>query len=207
MREKEDSLTLEILQAIEKKENVTQRHLAQDLGVALGLANSYLKRCARKGFIKIQQAPPNRYLYYLTPKGFAEKSRLSAQYLSSSFDFYRRASSSYSEIFAQCQADETPRLLLCGLSEMTEIAYIRAQEFKVELIGIWDADSGLDCHLGLQVFPRLDNAAECDAFIITALNNPTTVYESLQRTNPAQAIFAPEMLGLTQQQPVVMDNV
>ena len=43
------------------------------MGVALGLANSYLKRCIRKGFIKITEAPANRYLYYLTPQGFAEK--------------------------------------------------------------------------------------------------------------------------------------
>ena len=62
-KEKEDTVTLEILQAIEKKEDVTQRHLANRLDVALGLANSYLKRCVNKGLIKIQQAPANRYLY------------------------------------------------------------------------------------------------------------------------------------------------
>jgi len=28
--------------------------------------------------MKIKQAPANRYVYYLTPKGFAEKSRLTA---------------------------------------------------------------------------------------------------------------------------------
>ena len=60
---------------------MTQRHLADRLGVALGLANSYLRRCARKGLIKITQAPDNRYLYYLTPQGFTEKTRLTARYL------------------------------------------------------------------------------------------------------------------------------
>ena len=88
---REDSLTLEILETIEKNDKLTQRHLANNLGVALGLANSYMKRCVRKGLIKVHQAPANRFLYYLTPKGFAEKSRLTASYLSSSFDFYRRA--------------------------------------------------------------------------------------------------------------------
>ncbi|NIQ08836.1 MAG: winged helix-turn-helix transcriptional regulator, partial [Gammaproteobacteria bacterium] len=80
--DKKESLTLEILQAIEQNNDVTQRHLASHLGVALGLANSYLKRCVRKGLVKIQHVPANRYLYYLTPKGFAEKSRLTAKYLS-----------------------------------------------------------------------------------------------------------------------------
>lgn len=102
-QQKEDTATLEILQAIENKENITQRYLADKLGVALGLANSYLKRCVRKGLVKVQQAPANRYLYYVTPKGFAEKSRLTASYLSSSFNFYRQASDSLTHIFIQCE--------------------------------------------------------------------------------------------------------
>ena len=66
MKRKEEIATLEILQAIENKSDVTQRHLADRLDVALGLANSYLKRTVRKGLVKIQQAPANRYFYYLT---------------------------------------------------------------------------------------------------------------------------------------------
>ena len=100
MRQREEPLTLEILEAIEESSDVTQRHLARRLGVALGLANSYLKRCVRKGLIKVQQAPANRYLYYLTPKGFAEKSRLTAEYLRVSLSFYRRASDSLAAIFS-----------------------------------------------------------------------------------------------------------
>ena len=92
-REREESLTLEILAAIEARSDVTQRHLARTMGIALGLTNSYLKRCVRKGLVKIHQAPANRYLYYLTPKGFAEKSRLTARYLSVSFAFYRNPTS------------------------------------------------------------------------------------------------------------------
>jgi len=85
-KEREESRTLEVLEKIEKHNNLTQRHLADSLGVALGLANSYMKRCVRKGLIKVHQAPANRFLYYLTPKGFAEKSRLTAKYLSTSVD-------------------------------------------------------------------------------------------------------------------------
>lgn len=51
---KKDSLTLELLEAVNNESTITQRHLAERLGVALGLANSYLKRCVRKGWIKVQ---------------------------------------------------------------------------------------------------------------------------------------------------------
>ena len=70
---KEDQLTLNILDAIENQSDLSQRRLAGDLGIALGLANSYLKRCIRKGLVKVSAIPSNRYLYYLTPKGFSEK--------------------------------------------------------------------------------------------------------------------------------------
>ena len=113
-REREESLTLEILEAIEARSDVTQRHLARRTGIALGLANSYLKRCVRKGLVKIQHAPANRYFYYLTPKGFAEKSRLTGQYLSFSFKFYRRAAESCAAALARCENNGWTRVTLCG---------------------------------------------------------------------------------------------
>ena len=53
--------------------------------------NAYLKRCVKKGLVKVSGAPARRYAYYLTPQGFAEKSRLTVEYLSSSFSFFRQA--------------------------------------------------------------------------------------------------------------------
>jgi len=98
-------ITLPLLQSIEQQSDLTQRSLSKRLGLALGLTNSYLKHCIRKGLIKIEQVPANRYLYYLTPKGFAEKSRLTAKYLSSSFQFYRRASDACLQLFEQCLSE------------------------------------------------------------------------------------------------------
>ena len=83
-----NSITLGVLTAIEEDNKATQRAISQDLGIALGLTNAYLKRCVKKGFIKVRQIPANRYTYYLTPQGFAEKSRLTAEYLSISFTIY-----------------------------------------------------------------------------------------------------------------------
>ncbi|MGE5241814.1 MAG: winged helix-turn-helix transcriptional regulator, partial [Bacteroidota bacterium] len=58
--EREEQLVLELLDAVGKSSHLSQRHLASNMGIALGLANSYLKRCIRKGFIKISEAPANR---------------------------------------------------------------------------------------------------------------------------------------------------
>src|ERR1700760_2339901 len=79
----------------------SQRHIAKDLGIALGLVNAYLKRCVKKGLVKVSEAPARRYAYYLTPQGFSEKSRLTVEYLSSSFSFFRRARSDCSQVLAE----------------------------------------------------------------------------------------------------------
>ena len=84
-------IVLGVLSAVERDSHVTQRHLARELGIALGPRQRLSQRCAKKGYIKIRQVPLNRYAYYLTPRGFAEKSRLTAEYLAVSFDFFRRA--------------------------------------------------------------------------------------------------------------------
>ena len=78
-------IMLGVLEAAEQDRPVSQRQLATDLGIALGLANAYVKRCMKKGLMKVSQVPARRYSYYLTPEGFAEKARLTSEYLSFSF--------------------------------------------------------------------------------------------------------------------------
>ena len=104
----EAQITLGLLNAVHENETLTQRSAASQLGIALGLTNAYLKRCIKKGLIKVQQIPPNRYAYYLTPQGFAEKSRLTAEFLSGSFTFFRRARNQCAELLDGCgaQGDE-----------------------------------------------------------------------------------------------------
>src|SRR5690348_14739551 len=97
-------IVLGLLTSVERDHAVTQRKLARDLGIALGLVNAYLRRCVHKGFIKVSQAPLNRYAYYLTPQGFAEKSRLTAEYLTVSLHFFRQARADCAVVLGQCAA-------------------------------------------------------------------------------------------------------
>src|ERR1700691_1036610 len=93
-------IVLGLLESVERDGAQSQRKLASDLGIALGLVNAYLKRCVKKGLVKIGQTPPRRYAYYLTPHGFAEKSRLTVEYLGYSFSFFRQARAECAEIFS-----------------------------------------------------------------------------------------------------------
>tara|TARA_R110002072_G_scaffold303018_1_gene491354 strand:+ start:434 stop:1051 length:618 start_codon:yes stop_codon:yes gene_type:complete len=195
-QQKEDTATLEILQAIESKKDVTQRHLADKLDVALGLANSYLKRCVHKGLIKIHQAPANRYFYYLTPKGFAEKSRLTTEYLSSSFNFYRHASASCSDVFKHCHDLGYQKILLCGLSELAEIASLRAREQGVDIVGTLDMATHKKEFIGFPIWSSFDLLPDFDACVVTELKEPHKLIEYMRTQVDMDIVFVPEILGI-----------
>ena len=87
---KNTELELKILSKIEKSENLSQRIISKELNVALGLANSLIKKLVKKGYLKLKEAPMKRYLYYLTPQGLIEKTKLTREFLETSLFFFKR---------------------------------------------------------------------------------------------------------------------
>ena len=193
---REDSLTLEILDMVQKRSDVSQRHVARHLGVALCLANCYLKRCVRKGLIKITEAPANLYLYYLTPKGFAEKSRLTAQYLSYSFQFYRQASESCVRVVDECRHNGYTSLLLCGISDLAEIATLRAMEGQMEVVGYHDRTGTRRSFLNRAVCNEFSGCGDYHACVVTDLLEPQETYQYLLGLVDESRIFVPDVLRL-----------
>lgn len=127
---------LGLLDSVERDGAQSQRRLASELGIALGLVNAYLKRCVKKGLVKARQAPTRRYVYYLTPQGFAEKSRLTVEYLSLSFGFFRQAKDDCAVLFEEARARGFDRIALIGRSDLAEIATICALEGGVRIVAM-----------------------------------------------------------------------
>ena len=192
----ETEITLGVLEAVEENSAVTQRSVASELGIALGLTNAYLKRCVKKGLIKVNQIPPNRYAYYLTPKGFAEKSRLTAEYLSSSFTFFRRARTQCEAILSECAGQGWRRVALVGDGDLAEIATLCAREFDLELVGVLGDGPAPSGRAGLPVAGELDALGEIDAAVITDLSDPQGAFERLRGHLPEARVLAPAMLRI-----------
>jgi EPS-associated MarR family transcriptional regulator len=76
---------LRVLRLLQSNPNLTQRELADQLGVSLGKVNYCMKELAKKGLVKMQNfsSSSNKlgYAYLLTPSGVAAKARLTAEYL------------------------------------------------------------------------------------------------------------------------------
>lgn len=197
-----------MLTSIERDSAITQRKLAGDLGIALGLANSYLRRCVRKGLVKMSQVPLNRYAYYLTPQGFAEKSRLTAEYLAVSFDFFRQARGDCVVLLRQCTARGWRLVALYGAGDLAEIAVLSAGEAGIEVACVIDSgEAGRRC-AGLPVVADLAAARLAagsdglDGVILTDTVAPQARFEQLlasaaEHGLPAGCVVAPSLLGVS----------
>jgi DNA-binding MarR family transcriptional regulator len=135
----EQEVVRRILTEIERNPAISQRRLAGEIGISVGMINWHIKRCISKGLIKLQQAPLRRYLYYLTPAGFVEKAELTARFLQGSFNIFRIGREGYHDLFARCVASNWNNVVLIGRTELTELALMVAPHFgEVEIVGIID---------------------------------------------------------------------
>ena len=70
---------------IQKKPKITQRELAKELGISLGSVHYCLKALVLMGWVKIRRFNDNpdksAYLYFLTPMGLLQKSKLTLGFL------------------------------------------------------------------------------------------------------------------------------
>src|SRR5277367_4964644 len=167
----EDSrILLDLLNSVERDGGVSQRRLASELGIALGLVNAYLRRCVRKGLVKVTATPARRYIYYLTPQGFTEKSRLTVEYLSVSFSFFRRAKAECGVVFSAAAERGFHRVALAGISDLAEIAMICALDTGVKVTAVVDNRSTQSHFIGVPVALSFDAIADsCDAVMVTDL--------------------------------------
>jgi DNA-binding MarR family transcriptional regulator len=196
-----DELTLKLLNTVRDDADATQRSIANELGIALGLTNAYLKRCVKKGLIKVGQAPANRFKYYLTPKGFMEKSRLTAEFLTQSFNLFRYAREETARLYRHCNDQGWQRLVLIGASDFSEIAIFGVQDTGLD-VAVYDP-RGLDgsTFCGAPVVADLKSAADqFDAAIICDYTDAPSAYKSTLQTFPAERILVPSILDVADDQ-------
>lgn len=176
----------------------SQRRIAEELGIALGLVNAYLKRCIKKGLVKVSQAPARRYAYYLTPQGFAEKSRLTVEYLSYSFSFFRQAKADCARSFESAKERNFQNLVLCGKSDLAEIAILCAVDCGVSIVAVVDQDADApQLFVGIKVVSNFEEvSAPFDAVVITDLVNARRSFDQAVERYGPERVLVPGLLGM-----------
>ncbi|MFH1983018.1 MAG: winged helix-turn-helix transcriptional regulator [Pseudomonadota bacterium] len=176
----QDIRTLKILEEMDQDEAPSQRHLATKLNVSLGLVNSFIKRLVKKGYFKVSTIPANRVRYILTPKGAAEKTRLTYEYVQQSFLVYRDTRRKLSKIFKRLENQEIKKVVFLGVSEIAEIAYISLQETAVELVGIVDRAHAGEKFFGFKVFtPEEVSAVNFERMLVTGAEATDSVINDI----------------------------
>ena len=198
-----DRLVLGLLTSLEADGAQSQRRIAAELGVALGLVNAYLKRAIKKGFVKVGSAPARRYAYYLTPQGFSEKSRLTVQFLTDSFSLFRKAKEEYGRLFERAQALGFRRIVLAGQSDLCEIAVLCAVDGPISILAIVDPDATASRFVGVKVVSSYALVGEpFDAVVVTHLTAARSGFDQAVSNFGAEKVLAPGLLGLRPKQPL-----
>jgi len=176
----QDLRTLKILEEIDNDHTPSQRDLSKKLNISLGLVNSFVRRLANKGYFKITTIPKNRVKYILTPKGTAEKTRLTYQYIQYSFGFYRKARNNLKKVFKNLMAQSVKHVVFYGVSELAEIAYISLHETSIKMGGVVDEKKIGKIFFGSTVqSPDMLDSLSFDRIIITSINEDDTAIKKL----------------------------
>lgn len=186
-----------MLDVIETRDHVTQRSIAGELGIALGLTNIYLKRCINKGLVKVRKAPARRYAYYLTAKGFGEKARLTAKYLTRSLSFFRLAREDCSDVFGACRARGLERVVLVGAGDLCEIAILAAFDNGIQPVAVFDAETNRQRVAGVPVVRAIGALEGIDAVVVTDMKDPQGAYDRMTAALGGDKVFFPSLLRLS----------
>jgi DNA-binding MarR family transcriptional regulator len=177
--DKQDLHILRLMGELDRDGTSSQRELSQRLNISVGLVNTFLKRLVNKGYFKVKTMPRNRLKYFLTPEGLARKSRLTAEYLHYSINFYRDIKQLLLSKFDEMEGKNMKRVLFFGAGETAELAYLYLQLTGLELTGMVD-----DQKKGKNFFGFVIKGTEAvqdmdwDMILLTRLDNTE---ETIQR--------------------------
>lgn len=151
---KEDLHQFRLMEEVEKEGGiVTQRDLARRLNISLGLTNAFLKRIVRKGYFKITTVPGRTVRYILTPKGFAEKSRLTMEYIRYSLAHYQEIRRRMRLLVNKLRERDIRHVAMVGTGELAELFYLSLREAGIELKMVISLNGGGGSFLGYPITP------------------------------------------------------
>ena len=176
----EQKVMVHLLSEIERNPSFTQRGLASELGIALGLMNHYLKSCVTKGWLRASQVSPRRITYFLTPEGFLEKSSMVKDYLARSMTFFRDARSQCLEIFDHCIKHHWTTVALVGEGDLADIAQLVA----------------LGCGVDVHPMPVDGDFAGYHAVLVTDVVCPQAIYDVLKSKKDVQNLLTLRLLHI-----------
>ena len=143
---------LDILDNIENNPNATQASMASQMNVAIGTVNWHLKRLIDKGFIKIQRSEKRKLKYIITPEGISLRTKLTLDYIHSSFELYRLVRNRMNNVLDQCAEQSYRAVYIEGEGEVHEICRLTSMERSFKVLQSPDDHFPIVRIVGLKLF-------------------------------------------------------
>ena len=174
----EELRTLTLFNKVENSPDINQRKLARELDISLGLVNTYFQRVLKKGWVRAKKVKPRRWIYFLTPKGALEKSRLSLSYMHRTLESFRELKSKGDEQLRMLSEKGVSGIHLCGDDDLTEILSFCFTGLKIELLSVIPEKTLLHL-IEQQKRPKFPELKIGELIMLASLENQTLIAESL----------------------------
>ena len=142
---------LRLLEEVDSTPEVSQRHLARSLGIALGVANLLVRNLVKKGYIRTTQVGWKRWVYVLTPAGMSRKVQLTLGYIERFHDHYRRVRQLLRADLGTHTIGPDSRIAIYGPTELAELMFLVLREMEVTRIDVFDRQGTCGTFLGMPV--------------------------------------------------------
>ena len=174
----EELRTLTLFNTVENSPDINQRKLSRELDISLGLTNTYFQRVLKKGWIRAKQVKPRRWLYFLTPQGAMEKSRLSLSYMHRTLESFRELKNKGDEHLCILHEKGVSGIHLCGEDDLTEILSFCFTGFKIELLSLI-LEKNLLAEVGQNKEPKFPELKSGELIMVASLENQNLIVQLL----------------------------
>ena len=174
----EELRTLTLFNTVESRPEINQRQLARELDVSLGLTNTYFQRVLKKGWVRAQQVKPRRWLYFLTPQGALEKSRLSLSYMHRTLNSFRELKRKGDEHLRILSNKGVSGIHLCGENDLTEVLSFCFSGVEIELLSVISEKDLLD-NPEQRANPTLPELKSGEVILLASLEHRLSLVEFL----------------------------
>jgi DNA-binding MarR family transcriptional regulator len=183
-RPSEDMRDLQFLEELEKNPTISQRELSRKFNIALGVTNACIKKLARKGWVKVRGLNHRQIYYHLTSAGLGMKAKLTLKYLAYNVKLYTDLKNLFARKFLEMESNGIRRIVLYGVGDEMEVAYVTLQGVNLDLVGIVDDH---DEKQGMELFnyrvkkPEAIPSMRPDGVLITSLNDMERIFQGLKK--------------------------
>jgi hypothetical protein len=192
----EEIRDLRLLEELERNPIISQRELSHKFNIALGVTNACLRRMALKGWIQITELNRKRIGYYLTKKGFLEKSKLTFNLVTGIIQHYSELKKVIGDRLLEMQGKGVQRIVFYGVSDEMEVAYVTLQGVDLRLVGIVEDDEKFTAQiiLGYELEPvsRIRELRP-DGILITSLAESAEKKDRLKKVIDLDKVYVKDI--------------